>query len=81
MSKKHPSLPAALKTLLKDPTFPTRKSARQAGMMLPAGRAATPLTSPPQSELDTTFDKIAKDAKSKGVGWGEWMSLAVSMLL
>jgi hypothetical protein len=77
MSKKHPSLPAALKTLLKEPTFPKRKSARQAGIVLPAGRAATPLSAPPQSELHKTFDRIANDANSKGLGWGEWMSLAV----
>lgn len=45
--------------------------------MLPAGRLAGPMSSPGSSELHRAFDQIASDAKSRGVGWGEWLSLAV----
>lgn len=38
------------------------------------------MSAPSPSELNKTFDRISDDAKSKGLGWGEWLSLAVSKL-
>ncbi|UZJ53881.1 hypothetical protein CBS101457_003201 [Exobasidium rhododendri] len=76
-----PSLPPALKSLLKQPTFAPRPSLHQTGVILPAGRAAGPMTAPSQSTLYQTFDRLSDDAKGKGVGWGEWLSLATATLV
>lgn len=68
MSKSN-SLPQSLKSLVLSPTF--RRGTR-------VGRAAGPAPSPRGEILTNLFDRIEKDAKSKGFGHGEWLSIAVS---
>lgn len=76
MSKSR-SLPSALKALIASPTYPSRPSSVGAHT-LPAGRAPSPLPAPRTERLAELFGGIAGEAKSRGVGWGEWMSVAVS---
>jgi hypothetical protein len=73
------SLPNALKTLLKEPTFPARQSKVRPGTYLPAGRAAGPTGAPADATLKAAFQRMSDDATSRGVGWGEWLSLAVGI--
>lgn len=76
------SLPPALKQLLKEPTFPARTSKLSSSSInLPAGRSAGPLGAPKETKLFQTFQTISDDAKSKGLGWGEWLSFTTATLV
>lgn len=76
------SLPPALKQLLKEPTFPARTSKlSSSSIKLPAGRSAGPLGAPKETKLFQTFQTISDDAKSKGLGWGEWLSFTTATLV
>lgn len=73
------SLPPALKSLLASPLYPARPSITgAANAVRPAGRSASPLPAPPLTRLVETFGSVKQDAERRGVGWGEWLSIAVS---
>ncbi|EPQ28106.1 uncharacterized protein PFL1_04433 [Pseudozyma flocculosa PF-1] len=75
------SLPEALKSLLKQPTFPSRVSALSATRHLPAGRSADPSPTPRLDTLKKHFVSLEADAIRRGLGWGEWLSVATATIL
>lgn len=79
MSKSR-SLPPALKQLLQQPTFPARASKLSASTQLPAGRSANPSPTPKLSSVSQHFQSLEAEAKQKGIGWGEWVSIATATL-
>ena len=74
------SLPTALKELLKQPTFPARASRVSASTQLPDGRAAGPSPTPKLASVSSHFQSLQAEAKHKGIGWGEWVSIATATL-
>ncbi|EST07823.1 hypothetical protein PSEUBRA_002939 [Kalmanozyma brasiliensis GHG001] len=74
------SLPTALKQLLQQPTFPARASRSSASTQLPAGRPAAPSPTPKLSAVAQHFASLQAEASSKGLGWGEWVSIATATL-
>ncbi|KDN43105.1 hypothetical protein K437DRAFT_257629 [Tilletiaria anomala UBC 951] len=82
MSKaKSKSLPAGLKSLITGPTFTLlARASVSAATGTRFGRAAGPAPAPKADILHSLFEKLDKDAAAKGVGWGEWMSLATATL-
>lgn len=72
------SLPPALKSMLASPLYPARPAALHKGATIPAGRAAGPTPPAPSQKLLEAFQKVKGEAEQKGVGWGEWLSIAVS---
>ncbi|SNX82981.1 related to conserved mitochondrial protein [Melanopsichium pennsylvanicum] len=74
------SLPAALKSLLTQPTFPARASRLSASTQLPAGRAAGPSRTPKLASVNQHFQSLQAEAKQKGIGWAEWVSIATATL-
>lgn len=67
------SLPTALKELVKQPTFPARASRA-------AGRSANPSPTPKLASVSQHFQSLQAEAKQKGIGWGEWISIATATL-
>ncbi|TQS33122.1 hypothetical protein Golomagni_06546 [Golovinomyces magnicellulatus] len=74
------SLPPALKQLLQQPTFPARASRLSASKQLPAGRSANPTPTPKLTGVSQHFQSLQAEAKQKGLGWGEWLSIATATL-
>ncbi len=74
------SLPTALKQLLQQPTFPARASKASASAQLPAGRSANPSPTPKLSTVSQHFQTLQAEATQKGIGWGEWVSIATATL-
>ncbi|KAN0064028.1 hypothetical protein ACQY0O_003634 [Thecaphora frezii] len=75
------SLPTALKQLLKQPTFAARSSLLSPTRTLPAGRSADPSPTPRLDVLRSHFVQLEADAARRGLGWGEWLSLATATIL
>ncbi|PWN44045.1 hypothetical protein IE81DRAFT_333897 [Ceraceosorus guamensis] len=75
------SLPTALKSLIKAPTFAARPSAVHTGKTLPPGRQSGPLAGPGDEKLNALFDKIDQEAKDRKVGWNEWGCFATATLV
>jgi len=74
------SLPSALKQLLQQPTFPARASRLSASTQLPAGRSANASPTPKLASVSQHFQSLQAEAKQKGIGWGEWVSIATATL-
>ncbi|PWY98487.1 hypothetical protein BCV70DRAFT_32681 [Testicularia cyperi] len=74
------SLPTALKQLLQQPTFAARASRASPSVKLPEGRSANPSPTPKLSSVTKHFQGLEADAKQKGLGWGEWLSIATATL-
>ncbi|SJX61979.1 uncharacterized protein SRS1_10594 [Sporisorium reilianum f. sp. reilianum] len=74
------SLPPALKQLLQQPTFPARASRLSSSKQLPPGRAANPSPTPKLASVTQHFQKLRAEAQQKGIGWGEWVSIATATL-
>lgn len=74
------SLPPALKQLLQQPTFPARASKLSASKQLPAGRSANPSPTPKLASVSQHFQSLQTEAKQRGIGWGEWVSIATATL-
>ncbi|CAO1619066.1 unnamed protein product [Parajaminaea phylloscopi] len=81
MSGKGKSLPPALKTMLAKPLYPARPSALRPGVTIPAGRAAGPTSAPAPHALLDALRKVKQDAEGRGVGWGEWLSIATATMV
>ncbi|CEH13935.1 hypothetical protein CBOM_01822 [Ceraceosorus bombacis] len=75
------SLPTALKSLIKAPTFAARASTVNTGKTLPPGRQSGPLAGPGDEKLNALFDKIDQEAKDRKVGWSEWGCFATATLV
>lgn len=73
------SLPTALKSLLKQPTFAARVG--RGGVRIPGGRAAGALATPKVDELSGHLRTLGADASARGIGWGEWLSLATATVV
>lgn len=67
------SLPTALKELVKQPTFAARGTR-------PAGRMAGASPTPKLSAVSQHFQSLQAEANHKGIGWGEWLSIATATL-
>ncbi|KAK0545161.1 hypothetical protein OC844_007389 [Tilletia horrida] len=80
MSKSN-SLPSTLKSLVLSPLYPARASRVSPSRILPAGRLAGPGQPPSTDSLASLFSSVKSDAESRGVGWGEWLSVATATLL
>lgn len=85
MSKGGRSLPSTLKALISAPTFTLSSPAPRAAASAAAGSAPSkqgrpsgPSPAPKEQILNGLFDKLSGEANDRGVGWGEWMSIAVS---
>lgn len=74
------SLPSALKHMLQQPTFPARASRASASVQLPAGRSANPSPTPKLTTVTHHFQGLEADATKRGIGWGEWLSIATATL-
>lgn len=81
MSGKGKSLPPALKSLLVQPLYPARTSTLRPGIIVPAGRPAGPAPGPPPQGLLETLRKVKREAESRGLGWGEWLSIATATMV
>ncbi|CAO1629585.1 unnamed protein product [Sympodiomycopsis kandeliae] len=73
---KSKSLPPILKSLVKQPLYPAAKN-----LQYPAGRSANPIASPPIDKLTNAFANLQKQAEGKGIGWGEWLSIATATII
>lgn len=74
------SLPPTLKQLLQQPTLPARASKLSASKQLPAGRQANPAPTPKLTAVSQHFRSLQAEATQKGIGWGEWISIATATL-
>ncbi|CDS82321.1 uncharacterized protein SPSC_03140 [Sporisorium scitamineum] len=74
------SLPPALKQLLQQPTFPARASRLSPSTQLAPGRSANPSPTPKLASVTQHFQSLQAEAKQKGIGWGEWVSIATATL-
>lgn len=75
------SLPPALKSMLAQPLYPARPSVLRQGTTRPAGRSANPSPSPSSQALTDAFGQLQRQAEGKGLGWGEWLSIATATLV
>ncbi|KAE8256329.1 hypothetical protein A4X13_0g2714 [Tilletia indica] len=80
MSKSN-SLPSTLKNLVLSPLYPARASRLNPSRLLPAGRIAGPGNPPAPESLASLFSSVRSDAEARGLGWGEWLSVATATLL
>lgn len=77
------SLPTALKTLLSQPLYGggAAPMVSTSSAALKVGRSAHPAPPAPKSLLQEAFLGLRSDAESKGVGWGEWLSIATATMV
>jgi len=72
-------LPAPLRSLLEAPRYAARASLHKNGIV-PAGVTGIPRIPPRIPLLQALFEQIASDAASRGVAWGEWLTISTATL-
>lgn len=75
------SLPPAFKALLKAPKYAARASAYASNKMVPAGSSGVPTLPPRSALLNELFSRIDASAQQHNIAWGEWVTVAVRVLL